>query len=135
MSSSKKRSCAELKHISPAKATVTRKMVKVHVAVVADGSLAILMPKIDGRPNQEPYTNPARVAILENRGEGTTNLLLESGFFYIGTAIEDEETDRPLRTVRGYDYKYFIASMDGDFRDNAFEHLSRAAENFCEVRF
>jgi hypothetical protein len=132
MSSPKKRSIKDLKSISPSKCTNTRKLVYVQGAALADGTIGLIKARTEGQGDREPFTNPARVAIV-NKIEGETNELVDAGFFMIGSMTVDRESDVALRTTRGYDYKLFIASVDTDLTDNHFSPLKSLALLFCDV--
>lgn len=133
----KKRSVSELQHVSPTQAAATRKPVSVYLALVADGTVAIIMPVKEGRPHDEPFTNPARVALSQdhpdNQGMNVAdNPLKRGGFFAYATAVVfNTIPEVPLRTSRGYDYKYYLASCDVPMTE---EDLRRIGNIFVSVR-
>jgi hypothetical protein len=134
MSSPRKRSMKALKSISPSKCTNTRKVVYVQAGALADGTIAVVKAKTEGQSDREPFTNPARVAILNGMGsDGSSNGLLEAGFFMIGSMTINEDSDVAQRTSRGYDYKLFIASVDSNLTTNSFVPLKSLALRFCDV--
>jgi hypothetical protein len=134
MSSPKKRSMKDLKSISPSKCTNTRKVVYVQAGALADGTIAVVKAKAEGQNDREPFTNPARVAILNGMGsDGSSNGLLEAGFFMVGSMTINEDSDVAQRTSRGYDYKVFIASVDANLTGNSFAPLKALALRFCDV--
>ena len=130
--SPKKRSMKDLSTISPNKCTNTRKPVLVEIVAVVDGTVAVLIAKVEGRMNAEPFTNPARMAIL-NREDGVSNKLIEAGFFMVASNVIDECTDIARRTNRGYDYKAFVASVDRDLTRSSFVPLKMLGQVFCDI--
>ena len=117
---------SQLKVISPLKCTNNRKPVIIQGAVVADGTIAVIKASVEHRESVEPFTNPARVAILEGMGSGSQhfNLLVDAGFFNTATMItDDENTYIAVRTTRGYDFKVYLASSDTDLTIEEFEPL------------
>ena len=130
-----KRSMSELKVISPLKCTNTRKPVLIQGAVVGDGTIALIKASVEHRSSVEPFTNPARVAILEGMGSGSdsSNLLVNAGFFNTATMIAAEDKDIAVRTTRGYDFKVFLASTDSDLTAEAYEPLRKLCMIFSDV--
>jgi hypothetical protein len=123
-----------LKSISPSKCTNTRKLVYVQAGALADGTIGMIKAKTEGSTDREPFTNPARVAILNGMGsEGNPNGLVEAGFFMIGSMTINETSDIAQRTSRGYDYKLFIASVDNNLTVNSCAPLRSLATHFCDV--
>jgi hypothetical protein len=134
MSSPTKRSMKDLKSISPSKCTNTRKLVYVQAGALADGTIAVVKAKTEGGGDREPFTNPARVAILSGMGtEGNSNGLVETGFFMIGSMTINKGSDVAQRTSRGYDYKLFLASVDNNLTTNGYDPLRTLALQFCDV--
>ena len=130
----KKRSMKQLQSVSPTKSTNTRKLVYVQAGVLADGTIAFVKAKTEGRQDVKPFTNPARAAILSGMGtNGTDNALVKAGFFLVASMTLNEGTDTALRTSRGYDYKVFVASVEGNLARNNSAPLKTLAEKFCEV--
>ena len=123
-----------LQSISPNKCTNTRKLVLVQAGAIVDGTLAIVKAKMEGQQDREPFTNPARVAILNGMGaDGKANKLVEAGFFMVASKTVDETSDTAQRTSRGYGYKLFAASVDGDLTAHNFSPLRELALKFCDV--
>jgi hypothetical protein len=134
MSSPKKRSMSALKSISPTKCTNTRKLVLVTAGAVADGTIGVVIAeKEGGGKDKEPFTNPARVAILNRGTDGIPNALIDAGFFMVASKTVDENSDTAQRTERGYDYKVFVASVDTSLTVNSFSALKELALKFCDV--
>lgn len=125
-----KRSMRDLKSIASNKCTNTRKLVYVQAGATGDGTIGFIKAKIEGSIEREPFTNPARVAILSTAG---TNELVEGGFFMIASMITNEAFDTPLRTSRGFDYKLFLASVDDLLTEDEFLGLKNLALRFCDV--
>jgi hypothetical protein len=134
MSSPKKRSMSALKSISPTKCTNTRKVIHVKAGAVADGTIGIIIAeKEGGGKDKEPFTNPARVAILNRGTDGNPNGLIDAGFFMVASKTVEENSDIAQRTERGYDYKVFVASVDNSLTVNSFSALKELAHKFCDV--
>ena len=77
------RSISALKQFLPTKCTSQRKQVLIEGEVVADGTIAVMLPHIPGSQNCEPFLNPARVEIIkENAANG---VLAGLGFFMYGS--------------------------------------------------
>lgn len=124
----------DLKSISPSKCTNTRKLVGVQAGALADGTIAVVKAKTEGSIDREPFTNPARVAIISRmEAEGTSNGLLDAGFFMVGSMTINANSDVAQRTSRGYDYKVFIASVDNSLTANDYAPLKTIAQKFCDV--
>lgn len=129
-----KRSMTELKSISPSKCTNTRKVVFIHAGATADGTIAIIKASKEGRQdNDEPFTNPARLAIVSGMGTDAPNELVQAGFFMVASKTMNETSDIPHRTSRGYDYKVFLASVDENLTVNGFAGLKNIALRFADV--
>ena len=103
---------------------------------IADGAIAFIKAKMDGGQDREPFTNPASVAILNTMGSESNrpmNDLIMAGFFMIASMVVNEAFDTAQRTSRGYDYKLFLASVDGILTGHDFAPLKSLSQKFCDV--
>ena len=115
-SSPRKRSVEDLKTITPNKVRNSRRPVDLCVAKIADGTIALVIAKFAGRPNLEPFTNPIRNAIInktrDDYDSSQLNRLTRNGFFNVVVLVASSDSDVPIRTTRGYDFKAFVSSKD-----------------------
>ena len=129
MSAAKKRSVTDMLEVSPTKAASSRKKIVVKCACVGDDCTGVLYPYIEGRPEVEPNTNPARMAIAE----GKSNLLRSQGFFMHASWCKNANSDEARRSNRGYDQKAFLFLSDEPLATCKWEELKKKGQTFCDV--
>ena len=126
----KKRLASECINMSPSKIQKARKPVSVMAVVCGDNKTAVIYCLIPGNPGNEPYTNPAWLAVMSTE----QNTLRKAGFFMVATLSENNYSGKPHMTDRGYSYKAYVVVTDENLMGTeGTACLNQKTCIFCDV--
>jgi len=112
-----------------------RRIVETYLALVGDEyDFYIVIAKIPGRDNREPFLLYPKQSIKRVGDYDTNNPWIKNGYLRVLTRTEDENEDTPLRTDRNYPYVLFIGRAEGkNLMEQDFAGLQQVGVNFNHV--